>query len=84
MEKDELKYFVASVCKQCIERHLVEPLPDTILSPLVVAGMSEKEVDFVAAEPPEITQQRAHLESRKTMLEKGLETFREAMGGLRR
>jgi hypothetical protein len=46
--------------------------------------MSEQEICFVASEPPEITHQRAHLESRMAMLEKGLETFREAMGGLRR
>ncbi|KAJ4297535.1 hypothetical protein N0V90_005427 [Kalmusia sp. IMI 367209] len=82
--KDELKYFVAAVCKTCVERHLVEPLPSIILSPIIVTEMSEREVAFVAAEPPEITQQRSHLESRKAMLEKGLETFREAMGGLRR
>jgi hypothetical protein len=54
------------------------------LSPIVVTEMSEKEIEFVAAEPPEVTQQRAFLETRKGMLEKGLETFREAMGGLRR
>ena len=82
--QDELKYFVASVCKTCIERHLVEPLPAIILSPIIVTQMSEQEIKFVAAEPPEITQQRAHLESRLGMLEKGLDTFREAMGGLRR
>jgi hypothetical protein len=79
-----MKYFVNAICKAVVERHLVEPLPDAILSPLVVARMTEKEIDFVAAEPPEITQQRMFLESRKTMLENGLETFREAMGGLRR
>jgi hypothetical protein len=55
-----------------------------ILSPLVVTQMTDKEIEFVAAEPPEVTQQRAFLEARKTMLEKGLETFREAMGGLKR
>lgn len=82
--QDELKYFVNAIAKTVIERHLVEPLPDIILSPLVVTEMTEKEVEFVAAEPPEITQQRTFLESRKTMLEKGLETFREAMGGLKR
>jgi hypothetical protein len=82
--KDEMKYFVNAVTKAVIERHLVEPLPEIILSPLVVTQMTEKEIEFVAAEPPEITQQRLHLESRKDMLEKGLETFREAMGGLRR
>ncbi|KAJ5042661.1 dynamin family protein-like protein [Bipolaris maydis] len=82
--KDEIKYFVNAITKAVIERHLVAPLPDIILSPLVVTQMTEKEVEFVAAEPPEITQQRLHLESRKSMLEKGLETFREAMGGLKR
>ncbi|CAN9170146.1 unnamed protein product [Alternaria alternata] len=82
--KDEKKYFVHAVTKAVIERHLVEPLSDIILSPLVVTQMTEKEIEFVAAEPPETTQQRLHLESRKSMLEKGLETFREAMGGLKR
>ena len=82
--KDEMKYFVNAVTKAVIERHLVELLPEIILSPLVVTQMTEKEIEFVAAEPPEITQQRLHLESRKNMLEKGLETFREAMGGLKR
>ena len=82
--KDEMKYFVNAITKAVIERHLVGPLPDIILSPLVVTRMTEEEVEFVAAEPPEITQQRFHLESRKGMLEKGLETFREAMGGLKR
>jgi hypothetical protein len=82
--KDEIKYFVNAVAKAIVERHLVEPLPEMILSPLVVTQMTEKEVEFVAAEPPETMQQRSHLESRKIMLQNGLETFREAMGGLRR
>jgi hypothetical protein len=82
--KDEIKYFVNAVAKAVIERHLVEPLPDLILSPLVVTQMTEQEIEFVAAEPPEIMQQRSHLDSRKTMLENGLDTFREAMGGLKR
>ncbi|RYN59495.1 hypothetical protein AA0117_g13105 [Alternaria alternata] len=81
--KDEMKYFVNAVTKAVIERHLVEPLHEIIISPLVVTQMTDKEVGFVAAEPLEITQQRFHLESRKEMLEKGLETFREAMGGLK-
>lgn len=82
--KDELKYFVNAVAKAIIERHLVEPLPEMILNPVTVTQMSEAEIEFVAAEPPEITQQREHLENRRVMLEKGLETFREAMGGLKR
>lgn len=79
-----MKYFVNACCKTVVERHLVEPLSDIILSPLVVAQMTDKEVQFVAAEPPEVTQQRSFLETRKAMLEKGLDTFHEAMGGLRR
>ncbi|KAF2116621.1 P-loop containing nucleoside triphosphate hydrolase protein [Lophiotrema nucula] len=82
--KDEMKYFVNAVAKQVIERHLVEPLPDIVLSPLVVAQLSDDEIQFVAAEPAEITQQRDFLENRMGMLEKGLDTFREAMGGLKR
>ncbi|KAH7119872.1 dynamin family protein-like protein, partial [Dendryphion nanum] len=82
--KDELKYFVNVVAKQVIERHLVEPLPDIILSPLVVTQFTDREVEFIAAEPLEITQQRKFLETRKDMLEKGMDTFREAMGGLKR
>ncbi|KAK7188804.1 hypothetical protein DPSP01_014147 [Paraphaeosphaeria sporulosa] len=82
--KDELKYFINAVAKQVIERHLVEPLPTIILSPVVVTGFTDEEVNFVAAEPPEITHQRTFLEARQNMLEKGMETFREAMGGLKR
>ncbi|KAJ6286253.1 P-loop containing nucleoside triphosphate hydrolase protein [Bipolaris maydis] len=82
--KDELGYFINAVAKAVIERHLVEPLPEIILSPLVVAQMTDEQVEYVAAEPLELTQQRAHLEARKAMLEKGLETFRGAMGGVKR
>jgi hypothetical protein len=77
-----MKYFVNAVAKAVIERHLVEPLPDMILSPLVVTKMTDKEVEFVAAEPQEVTKQRALLEGRKAMLEEGLKTFQEAMAGL--
>jgi hypothetical protein len=45
--------------------------------------MSEKEIQSIAAERIEVTKRRDYLESRKAMLEKGLETFREAMSGLR-
>ncbi|KAH8710107.1 hypothetical protein GQ44DRAFT_776767 [Phaeosphaeriaceae sp. PMI808] len=58
--KDEIKYFVNAITKAIIERHLVEPLPDIILSPLVVTQMTEKEIEPVIAELPEITQQRLH------------------------
>jgi hypothetical protein len=77
-----MKYFINAVCKAAVERHLVEPLPEIILSPLVVTKFTDKQVEFVAAESHEVTQQRAFLENRKMMLERGMETFREAMGGL--
>jgi hypothetical protein len=79
-----MKYFINAVCKAAIERHLVEPLPDILNSPLIISQLTDKQVEFIAAEPAEITQQRAFLENRKAMLEKGMDTFREAMGGLRR
>ncbi|OAL42618.1 GTP-binding protein [Pyrenochaeta sp. DS3sAY3a] len=39
--RDESKYFINAVAKQVIERHLVEPLPDVILSPLVVTQFTD-------------------------------------------
>jgi hypothetical protein len=71
------------VAKTVIERHLVDPLPESIFSPLTVTDMTEEEIEFVAAETPEVSQQRAFLEAKRDMLSKGLETFREAMGGIR-
>lgn len=63
--KDEMKYFVSAVTKAVVERHLVEPRPDLVLSPVAVTKMAEREVAFVAAEPADITQQCAHLDSKK-------------------
>ena len=74
--------FITNVTQQVIERHLVAPLPDIILSPGVIAGMSDEEVKTVAAEARATTDRRNHLEQNKAMLEKGLDTFREAIGGV--
>ncbi|ORY18850.1 P-loop containing nucleoside triphosphate hydrolase protein [Clohesyomyces aquaticus] len=82
--KDEMKYFINCVVKQVVERHLVEPLPDIILSPVVVTGFTDTEVEYIAAEPPETTQQRNYLESRRALLEDGMNTFRQTIGGLKR
>ncbi|KAF1977112.1 hypothetical protein BU23DRAFT_565258 [Bimuria novae-zelandiae CBS 107.79] len=41
--KDELKYFINVVAKQIIERHLVEPLPDRIVSPLIIHQLTNDE-----------------------------------------
>ncbi|OCK78139.1 hypothetical protein K432DRAFT_302637 [Lepidopterella palustris CBS 459.81] len=80
--KDELKYFIGVVTKQVIERHLVDPLPSTI-TPIIIAGMTDEEVSYVAAEAPEIRSHRAFLEGQKGKLENGIVTFRTAMGGRR-
>ncbi|KAF2272877.1 putative dynamin GTPase [Westerdykella ornata] len=82
--KDERMYFINAVVKTVIERHLVEPLPDIILSPLVITQMTDKEVERVAAEAKETTARRNYLEQRKQMLEQGIETFRDAVCGLQR
>lgn len=82
--KQELKYFIDVVTKQVIERHLISALPDTILSPLIIASMSDEEIELVAAEPAEVSEKRKFLEGRKKMLEDGQDTFRRAMSGLRR
>jgi hypothetical protein len=82
--KDALQYFINAVTIQVIERHLVRVLPDIILSPVIVSQMTEKEINYVAAEARETTQRRQTLEDRQKMLEKGLEAFRGAMLALQR
>jgi hypothetical protein len=72
------------VAKQVIERHPVEPLLDVIISPLTIHRITDEEVQYIAAEPQELIQQRTFLESRKGVLEKGMNTFKEAVGSLRR
>jgi hypothetical protein len=79
-----MKYFVSAVTDQVIERCMIDPLASRILSPTTVAEMTDEEVAFIAAEPLETVAQRAFLEERKAMLEKGFEIFREAMGGVKR
>ena len=81
---DELKYFIRAITKQVIERCMIAPLPSKILSPMVVAALTDETVEFIAGEPPETTAQRAFLEERKKMLESGFDIFRGAMGGVKR
>ena len=50
---------------------------------MVITGLTDEEVEYVAAEAPEVTRQRNFLQGRKEMLEKGQEAFRLAMGGVR-
>ncbi len=50
------------------------------LSPMLVGDMTDDDVAFIAAEPEETVRLRSNLETRKTMLEKGQETFKSALG----
>ncbi len=78
---DELKYFVNAVSKQVIERHLVDTLTRDVLSPRVIAGLTDQQIALLTAEAPEVSRSRDRLEGRKEVLEKGLKIFKEALGG---
>ncbi|TKA36176.1 hypothetical protein B0A54_12806 [Friedmanniomyces endolithicus] len=78
--KEEVKYFISAVTKQVIERHLMRDLTADTLSPMLVGDMTDDDVAFIAAEPEETVRLRSNLETRKTMLEKGQETFKSALG----
>jgi hypothetical protein len=78
---DELKYFINCVSKQVIERHLVDTLSWNVLSPRVIAGLTDQQVALLTAEAPEVSRNRERLEGRKHVLEKGLKIFKEALGG---
>ena len=51
-----------------------------ILSPKVLARYTDKETQFLAAEPRETVQKREYLQNMKKMLEDGQEAFAVAMG----
>jgi hypothetical protein len=78
---DELKYFINCVSKQVVERHLVDTLSWNVLSPKVIAGLTEQQVALLTAEKPEVARNRDRLEGRREVLEKGLKIFKEALGG---
>lgn len=78
--KDALKMFVHNVTNQVVERCIIDPLPERLLSPMVVTDMPDTEIAFIASEPPEMMSQRAFLEEMKGMLEDGEDSFRGAMG----
>ncbi|KAH7075752.1 P-loop containing nucleoside triphosphate hydrolase protein [Paraphoma chrysanthemicola] len=78
---DELKYFLNCVSKQVVERHLVDTLSWNVLSPRVIAGLTDEQVRLLTAEKMEVARSRDRLEGRKQVLEKGLRVFKEALGG---
>lgn len=66
--------------KQAIERQLLAPLVE-ILSPMSMAGFSDEKVQSIASEPFEVRELRAHLESKKKMLEEGADAFDTTVTG---
>ncbi|KAK6531816.1 hypothetical protein TWF694_002983 [Orbilia ellipsospora] len=77
--KCEMKYFIDVVAKQVIERHLVQTLPNLILTPNEIMAIPDPQIEYLVAEPTDIVQRRKFLEDRKAMLEKGQETFKKAV-----
>ncbi|KAF3919407.1 Dynamin [Orbilia brochopaga] len=81
--RDEMKYFINVVTKQVIERHLIQTLPDMVLAPISVAGMSDDQITYLATEPVDMIRKRKILENRQAMLEDGQKTFERATGQYR-
>jgi hypothetical protein len=48
--QDEMKHFVNVLAKQVIERPLVEPLPDIIVSSPIIHQFTNEEVGYIAEE----------------------------------
>lgn len=78
---DELKYTVGVISKQVIERHFVDTLSTDVLSPRVIAGLSDTQISMLTSEAPEVASNRERLEERQKVLERGIRIFREALGG---
>ncbi|CAK4030316.1 hypothetical protein B0A54_07101 [Lecanosticta acicola] len=70
--KREVEYFVASVAKQVIERHLLRNLAGNTISPILVGDMTDEDVALIAAEPEETTRKRDFLEARKKIFQSAL------------
>lgn len=79
-QKDKVKYFIAAVTEQVIERHLLHDLAEQTLSPMLINDMADGEVAHVAAEAEEVTHKREFLEDHRAILEEGRAEFRRALG----
>ncbi|KAH7056881.1 P-loop containing nucleoside triphosphate hydrolase protein [Macrophomina phaseolina] len=76
--KDKLKNFVAAVTEQVIERHLIEPLRDSPLSPVALVSLSDDELHALAAEPEQVSAERRDLKATLASLKKGQGVFQRA------
>lgn len=69
------KTFVDNVCRQVIERHLLNNLPE-IFSARSVAGYTDEELEQMAAERPEVIEKRKRLHEELKNLRAGLKDLR--------
>lgn len=77
---DKVRYFIAAVMEQVVERHLLHNLAEETLSPMIINDMAEGEIAYITAEEEEVAQKRDFLDGHKTIIESGQEAFRKAMG----
>ena len=78
-----MRYFIAAVTEQVIERHLLHDLGEHTFSPMVVVDLADEEVAYIAAEAEDISRKREDLKGQMQILENGQEAFRRALGAYR-
>ena len=71
-----LKTFVDNVCRQVIERHLLNPLPQ-VFCPEEVAAMDDDELYKIAAESPDNAESRKRLNELYGNLQRSLVDLRK-------
>ena len=71
-----LKTFVDNVCRQVIERHLLNPLPN-VFCPEEVAAMDDDELYKIAAESHENSESRKRLQELYRNLQRSLSDLRK-------
>jgi len=69
------KTFVDNICRQVVERHLLQPLPD-LFNPETVAFLSDDELERIAAESPTLRARRQELHDLRVNLEASLKDLR--------
>ncbi|KAJ5666901.1 hypothetical protein N7462_011310 [Penicillium macrosclerotiorum] len=67
-----MKTFVDNVCRQVVERHIMQKLP-LIFEPTAVSCMSDEELARITTEPEQNVRRRKELQSLVNALEKSLE-----------
>jgi hypothetical protein len=76
MIKVAQKTFVDNVCRQVIERHLIQTLPD-VFSPEGVAMFSDIELTRIAADSPTVIKKRKDLRDLHSNLVASLQELRK-------